>query len=140
MNDVRGLASKKDASIAHVFREAVQFYLTYQGAPEKFEAEMRESMRKELLSDPNFIGLLRKLVKDYPGSLVAVASVVRLELLVTAASTIILSSYMLANLAALVMRYSRLTGYRPTFRVRLTPFLQIVKELFLGIGQITTFI
>jgi mannitol/fructose-specific phosphotransferase system IIA component (Ntr-type) len=32
---------------------------------------------------------------------------------------------MLANLAALVMRYSRLTSYRPSFRVPLTPFVQI---------------
>lgn len=59
------------------------------------------------------------------GALVAGAGVVRLEMLVTAASTIILSSYFLANLAGLVMRYSGLTGYRPTFRVPLTPVPQI---------------
>jgi mannitol/fructose-specific phosphotransferase system IIA component (Ntr-type) len=60
------------------------------------------------------------------GALVAAASTVALERLVTAASTIILSSYMLANVAALVMRYSKLTGYRPTFRVPLTPIVQIL--------------
>ena len=62
-------------------------------------------------------------------TLVAVASIVTLELLVTAASTIILSSYFLANLSALVMRYSGLTSYRPSFRVRLTPWIQILSML-----------
>ncbi|MFP4301956.1 MAG: hypothetical protein ACLFQZ_08025 [Spirochaetaceae bacterium] len=47
----------------------------------------------------------------------------------TAASAIILSSYFLANLSALVMRYSGLTGYRPSFRVRLTPWVQILSML-----------
>jgi len=60
------------------------------------------------------------------GALVAAASIVTLEILVTAASTIILSSYLLANVAALVMHYSKLTSYRPTFRVRLTPYVQII--------------
>jgi APA family basic amino acid/polyamine antiporter len=60
------------------------------------------------------------------GALVAAGSVVRLELLVTAASTIILGSYLLSNVAVLVMRYSRLTSYRPTFRVPLTPATQII--------------
>ena len=64
MNEVRDLAASKDASLGHVFREAVQFYLQYKGNPEAFEAEMRESMRKDLLTDPDFIGLLRKLVKE----------------------------------------------------------------------------
>lgn len=62
-------------------------------------------------------------------TLVAVASIITLELLVTAASTIILSSYFLANLSALVMRYSGLTSYRPSFRVRLTPWIQILSML-----------
>ena len=63
------------------------------------------------------------------GVLVAAGSIVSLELLVTAASTIILSSYMLANVSVLVMRYSKLTSYRPTFRVRFTPFVQIVSMI-----------
>ncbi len=84
---------------------------------------------------PSFLGRVsRKRQVPVPSLLVTailvgVASVVRLELLVTAASTIILSSYFLANLSALVMRYSGLTGYRPTFRVRLTPWVQIVSML-----------
>ena len=64
MDSVRKVAKKKDASIAHVFREAVQFYLEYQGDPQKFEDTQREKMRKDLLTDPNFIDLLRKLVKE----------------------------------------------------------------------------
>lgn len=65
----------------------------------------------------------------FTGALVTGASIVPLELLVTAASTIILSAYFIANLSALVMRYSRLTSYRPTFRVPLTPGTQIFAML-----------
>ena len=60
------------------------------------------------------------------GIVVAAGSIVPLRTLISAASTIILSAYLLANLGALVMRYSRLASYRPTFRVRFTPYIQIV--------------
>ncbi|MBN1686352.1 MAG: amino acid permease [Spirochaetales bacterium] len=66
------------------------------------------------------------------GVMVAAGSIVSLELLVTAASTIIMSSYLLANLGVLVMRYSKLTSYRPTFRVRFTPFVQIFSMVLLA--------
>jgi mannitol/fructose-specific phosphotransferase system IIA component (Ntr-type) len=62
----------------------------------------------------------------FTGIIVGVGSLVPLKTLISAASTIILSSYLLANVGALVMRYSKLTSYRPTFRVRFTPYFQIV--------------
>jgi mannitol/fructose-specific phosphotransferase system IIA component (Ntr-type) len=58
------------------------------------------------------------------GILVGVGSVVPLKTLISAASTIILSSYLLSNVGALVMRYSKLTSYRPTFRVPFSPYVQ----------------
>jgi APA family basic amino acid/polyamine antiporter len=80
---------------------------------------------------PDFLGRMTR--RSVPlasllltGTLVAAASIVKIEILVAAASTIILCSYLLANVAAMVMRYSRLTSYRPTFRVPLTPVVQII--------------
>ncbi|MCK4941741.1 amino acid permease, partial [candidate division WOR-3 bacterium] len=49
-----------------------------------------------------------------------------LEVLVKAASTMLLLLYMSANLAIIVMRESRLQNYQPSFRAPLYPYLQIV--------------
>ncbi|VGO16169.1 putative amino acid permease YhdG [Pontiella desulfatans] len=46
-----------------------------------------------------------------------------IEKLVKAASAVVISSYILSAIAVLVMRRSRLTNYRPTFRVPLSPWL-----------------
>lgn len=48
-----------------------------------------------------------------------------IEKLVKAASAVVISSYILAAAAVLVMRHSRLTNYRPTFRVPLSPWLPV---------------
>ncbi|MDF7824315.1 amino acid permease [Pontiellaceae bacterium B12227] len=48
-----------------------------------------------------------------------------IEKLVKAASAVVISSYILSAAAVLVMRRSRLTNYRPTFRVPLSPWLPI---------------
>jgi len=58
--------------------------------------------------------------------LVLAGSLTKIEILVTTASTIILASYLLNNVAVLVMRAGRLTSYRPTFRVPFTPVVQII--------------
>ncbi len=49
-----------------------------------------------------------------------------LELLVKAASAVIMASYVLINLAVIVLRESRIQNYRPTFRSPWYPYLQIV--------------
>jgi len=49
-----------------------------------------------------------------------------LEVLVEAASTMLLLLYISANLAIIVMRESRLQGYQPSFRAPLYPYLQII--------------
>lgn len=48
-----------------------------------------------------------------------------IEKLVKAASAVVISSYILSAAAVLVMRRSKLTNYRPTFRVPLSPWLPI---------------
>lgn len=60
------------------------------------------------------------------GVLVLAALLLDIEKLVKAASTVVLSSYILSAVAVLVMRRSQLTNYRPTFRVPLCPWLPLV--------------
>ncbi|MDF7809013.1 amino acid permease [Pontiellaceae bacterium B12219] len=48
-----------------------------------------------------------------------------IEKLVKAASAVVISSYILSAAAVMVMRRSRLTNYRPTFRVPLCPWLPL---------------
>jgi len=48
-----------------------------------------------------------------------------LEMLVKAASTVILTSYVLTNIAVIILRESKLTNYKPSFKAPLYPFLQI---------------
>jgi amino acid transporter/mannitol/fructose-specific phosphotransferase system IIA component (Ntr-type) len=45
-----------------------------------------------------------------------------LEILVKAASTVILTAYVLSSLAVIILRQSKLQNYRPTFRVPLYPW------------------
>jgi basic amino acid/polyamine antiporter, APA family len=59
------------------------------------------------------------------GMIVLGALLLNIEKLVKAASTVVLSSYILSAVAVLVMRKSQLTNYRPTFKVPLCPWLPI---------------
>ncbi len=59
------------------------------------------------------------------GLFVFLALFLPLESLVKAASTVILASYVLTNLAVIVLRESGLASYRPTFRSPLYPWLQL---------------
>lgn len=58
-----------------------------------------------------------------------------LESLVKAASTVILTSYVLTNLSVIILRESRLSNYQPSFRTPWYPFLQLF-----GAGIFTFFI
>jgi mannitol/fructose-specific phosphotransferase system IIA component (Ntr-type) len=60
------------------------------------------------------------------GGLIIVSLFLRLELLVKAASTIILGSYVFTNLAVIILRESRLENYRPSFRTPLYPVPQLI--------------
>jgi amino acid transporter/mannitol/fructose-specific phosphotransferase system IIA component (Ntr-type) len=52
-----------------------------------------------------------------------------LESLVKAASTVILSSYVLTNLSVIIFRESKLTNYSPSYRAPFYPWLQIISVL-----------
>ena len=59
------------------------------------------------------------------GVVILASLLLDIEKLVKAASAVVISSYILSALAVLVMRYSKLTNYRPTFRVPLCPWLPL---------------
>lgn len=63
------------------------------------------------------------------GLMATAIAVLPIELLVKAASTMLLVLFVLVNLALIVMRESRLPGYRPRFRTPLYPWTPL-----LGIG------
>ncbi len=59
------------------------------------------------------------------GGLVVLAVFVKLKILVEAASLVFMLSFMLSNASVIVLRESRLQGYRPKFEAPLYPWLQI---------------
>ena len=103
--------------------------------------------RDEIL--PQFFSYINKKFKTPHSaiiftSLIMVVTIVflDLEVLVKAASTMLLLLFMSANLSVIVMRESRLQTYQPSFRAPLYPYLQvagIVGYLFLiyDMGVIT---
>jgi APA family basic amino acid/polyamine antiporter len=60
------------------------------------------------------------------GALIVFSLFFRLELLVKAASTIILSTYVFSNIAVIVLRESGLQNYMPSFKAPLYPYTQIL--------------
>ena len=59
------------------------------------------------------------------GLFIVLALQLPLEMLVKAASVVILTAYVLTNLAVIILRESKLKNYRPSFRAPLYPWLQI---------------
>lgn len=59
------------------------------------------------------------------GALIVGSLLLRLEILVEAASCVLILTYILACLAVVVLRESRLQNYRPVYRAPLYPWLQI---------------
>jgi amino acid transporter/mannitol/fructose-specific phosphotransferase system IIA component (Ntr-type) len=60
------------------------------------------------------------------GVLMAGALALELRLLIEAASVVIALNYLLSNVSVMVMRSSRLVGYRPSFRVPLYPLIPVL--------------
>jgi len=63
------------------------------------------------------------------GLLIAVSVLLDLNLLIKAASTVILLSNIFAHLSVIVMRESNIANYRPSYRSPLYPWLQIISIL-----------
>ncbi len=66
------------------------------------------------------------------GGFIVVALFLKLEILVEAASSVVILTNILANLSVVVLRESRLQNYRPSFRAPFYPWVQIVGILALA--------
>jgi basic amino acid/polyamine antiporter, APA family len=66
------------------------------------------------------------------GGLVTVALFVNLKILVEAASTVFMMSFVLSNIATIVLRESGVQNYRPSFRAPLYPWPQIIGIIAFG--------
>lgn len=62
---------------------------------------------------------------SFTGLIIFISLLIPLELLVKSASTVILSSYILTNIAVIILRESSITNYRPSFKTPFYPWLQI---------------
>lgn len=80
---------------------------------------------------PNAISKVNKRFKTpvlsifITGLFIVLALQLPLEMLVKAASVVILTAYVLTNLAVIILRESKLKNYRPSFKAPLYPWLQI---------------
>ncbi len=86
--------------------------------------------RDELI--PRFLGKVNHKYKTPVVSisitciLIILSLTLNLDTLVTVASTVILTMYILVNIAVIILRYSKIQNYKPSFRVPLFPWIQIV--------------
>ena len=80
---------------------------------------------------PNAISKVNKRFKTpvlsilITGLFIILALLLPLEMLVKAASVVILTAYVLTNLAVIILRESKLKNYRPSFKAPLYPWMQI---------------
>ncbi|MFC1771416.1 APC family permease, partial [Candidatus Margulisiibacteriota bacterium] len=80
---------------------------------------------------PSFIGRVSKKFKTPIFSIIITSGLIMfslflgLEHLVKAASTIMLSSYILSNLAVIILRESKIYNYKPSFKTPFYPWLQL---------------
>lgn len=67
------------------------------------------------------------------GTVMIAVQFLPLEKLVSVASTVIMLSFILTNLAVIILRESRLQNYRPTFHVPFYPITQIAAIIIFGL-------
>jgi len=85
---------------------------------------------------PNAVGKVSKRFKTpvfsifITGLFIVLSLQLRLEMLVKAASVVILTAYVLTNLAVIILRESKLKNYRPSFKAPFYPWLQIFRYYF----------
>ncbi|MFP4460366.1 MAG: amino acid permease [Candidatus Zixiibacteriota bacterium] len=60
------------------------------------------------------------------GIFIIIAMLMRLEVLVKAASTVVILTYILANLSTIILRESHIQNYQPSFKAPLYPWVQII--------------
>ncbi len=62
----------------------------------------------------------------FTGGVIALTLFLRLDLLVKTASSVLILTYILANLSLIILRESRVQNYRPMFKAPLYPWLPII--------------
>ena len=67
------------------------------------------------------------------GAFIILSLLLPLETLVKAASTVILSANVFANIAVIILRESKILNYKPSFKTPLYPFLQIISIIIFSI-------
>lgn len=87
------------------------------------------------LSRDDFLpGIFSKVNKKYKtptlsiyitGLIIYLSLLLPLEMLVKSASSVILTAYVLTNLAVIILRESKITNYKPSFKSPLYPWMQI---------------
>lgn len=81
---------------------------------------------------PNKIGTVNRKYKTpttaivLTGIIIYLSLLLPLEYLVKSASTVILTSYVLTNISVIILRESKITNYKPSFKSPLYPGLQIL--------------
>ncbi len=60
------------------------------------------------------------------GAFIYLSLLLPLEMLVKAASTVVLTSYVLTNIAVIIFRESHIINYKPSFKTPLYPWIQII--------------
>lgn len=60
------------------------------------------------------------------GTIIILSLLLQLELLVKVASTVVLTSYVLTNIAVIILRESKVANYKPSFKAPLYPWVQIL--------------
>src|SRR5690554_3665601 len=61
----------------------------------------------------------------FTGLFIALAILLPLEILIKAASTVVIMNYILSSLAVVILRESKIQNYRPSFKCPLYPWVQI---------------
>ncbi|MFP4460367.1 MAG: amino acid permease [Candidatus Zixiibacteriota bacterium] len=81
---------------------------------------------------PNFISKIHPKSKTpivsiiITGVFIIIAIFMKLEVLVKVASTVVILTYILANLSTIILRESKIQNYQPSFRAPLYPWVQII--------------
>lgn len=86
----------------------------------------RDSLVPPVLAKVNEKSGVPRIAVIITGALIACSLLLDLDTLVKAASTVVLTSYVLSNLSVVTIRLGRVQNYRPSFRAPLFPYLQIV--------------
>ncbi|MBN2829146.1 MAG: amino acid permease [Candidatus Cloacimonetes bacterium] len=80
---------------------------------------------------PEFIAKTDKRHSPYisiilTGLFIAIALMINLEVLIKAASTVIIMNYILSHISVIILRESRMQNYKPSFKSPLYPWVQFV--------------